>query len=147
MPEQHLSQFNIIRLRCPPDDPRVAEFAEAVDRNQALAESSEGFLWRLSEAPPNPVDSNLFDDPLTSVTLSVWRDLESLERFIWHTEHTDYFRRCKQWFEPTVEPNFVMWWVRPGHRPTLAEAKARLQFLRSKGPTRHAFDWRLTAVG
>ncbi len=136
-----LTQFNIARLKCSLEDPRVKEFAEAIDRIHALAESSDGFLWRLDEPPHNPTDYRMFEDPLVFVTLSVWRDLESLKRFVWHTEHLDFYRRRRQWFEAITEPHLVMWWVRAGHRPNLAEARSRLRFYETKGPTRHAFDW------
>ena len=35
----------------------------------------------------------------------------------------------------------VLWWVPEGHRPTIAEAKARLDLLRELGPTPEAFDF------
>ena len=136
-----LAQFNVARLRCSLEDPRVADFADAVDRVHSLAESSEGFVWRLSETPANPTDNQMFGDPLTFVTLSVWRDLDTLKRFAWHTEHLDYYQRRNQWFDSITEPHLVMWWVREGHRPGLTEARSRLRFLENKGSNRHAFDW------
>jgi hypothetical protein len=37
--------------------------------------------------------------------------------------------------------HFVMWWVAPGHRPSLEEGLARLDHLRAKGDSDHAFGW------
>jgi hypothetical protein len=34
-----------------------------------------------------------------------------------------------------------MWWIEPGHRPTLAEALDRLEHLKAHGASDHAFDW------
>ncbi len=36
----------------------------------------------------------------------------------------------------------TMWWVPAGHRPTVAEAEARLLHLRTHGPTPYAFTLR-----
>jgi hypothetical protein len=35
----------------------------------------------------------------------------------------------------------VMWWIEPGHRPTLGEALERLEQLKTHGSSEHAFDW------
>ena len=45
----HLAQLNIGRLRAPIDAPETAEFKNALDSINALAESSPGFVWRLTE--------------------------------------------------------------------------------------------------
>ena len=34
-----------------------------------------------------------------------------------------------------------MWWVEEGHRPTLHEAKERLDHLTAHGHSDHAFGW------
>ena len=39
------------------------------------------------------------------------------------------------------KPHFVMWWVAAGHRPTIEEAKERLEYLTAHGPSDHAFGW------
>jgi hypothetical protein len=36
----------------------------------------------------------------------------------------------------------VLWWVRKGRRPSIAEATSRLELLRTKGPTYEAFTFR-----
>jgi hypothetical protein len=36
----------------------------------------------------------------------------------------------------------VLWWVLRGHRPTVQEAIAKLELLRSKGPTQEAFTFK-----
>ncbi len=37
--------------------------------------------------------------------------------------------------------HFVMWIIEEGHRPTLQEAKERLDYLNEHGNSDHAFDW------
>jgi hypothetical protein len=75
------------------------------------------------------------------VNLSVWESVEALERFVWQTVHTRFYGRRPEWFDKMDKPHFVMWWVRPGHRPTVDEAKARLEYLTAHGPSDHAFGW------
>ncbi|CAM5680203.1 hypothetical protein SAURM35S_00601 [Streptomyces aurantiogriseus] len=36
----------------------------------------------------------------------------------------------------------ALWWIPAGHRPTVAEAEARLLHLRAHGPTPYAFTLR-----
>jgi hypothetical protein len=40
------------------------------------------------------------------------------------------------------EAFLVRWWVPAGHRQSIAEAIARLEVLRAKGPTPEAFTFR-----
>lgn len=51
-------------------------------------------------------------------------------------------RRRREWFEPMREAFLVLWWVAKGHRPSIDEAIAKLELLRSTGPTAEAFTFR-----
>jgi hypothetical protein len=42
-----------------------------------------------------------------------------------------------------TEDYFAMWWIEAGHRPTISEGVARLERLRSDGPTPDAFTFRV----
>ncbi len=42
-----LAELNIALLRAPIEDPMIAEFANALDEINTLAEASPGFVWRL----------------------------------------------------------------------------------------------------
>eukprot|EP01035_Chromulina_nebulosa_P038890 gene38890-52530_t len=52
-----------------------------------------------------------------------------------------HMRRRREWFEP-MENFMALWWVAAGHRPTPAEALARLDLLARMGPTADAFTFR-----
>ena len=39
-------------------------------------------------------------------------------------------------------PYSVLWWVEAGHRPSVEEAKDRLELLRTHGPTPQAFTFK-----
>ena len=45
-PTHHLAEFNIGTLKHDWDDPRVADFANNIDRVNAIAQRSPGFVWQ-----------------------------------------------------------------------------------------------------
>src|SRR5262245_31722828 len=59
----HLAQFNIGRIRYPLDDPRMADFVNNLDRVNASAERTRGFVWRLQDDSGNATAIHAFDDP------------------------------------------------------------------------------------
>ena len=138
---RQLAQLNIGRLRYPLDDPRMADFVDNLDRVNGIADRSEGFVWRLKDDSGNATSIRAFDDAQIIVNVSVWESVEALERYVWQTVHKRFYGRRHEWFEQFEGPYFVMWWVPNGHRPTVAEALARLDHLKVKGPSDHAFGW------
>ncbi|MFV2002201.1 MAG: DUF3291 domain-containing protein [Paracoccaceae bacterium] len=138
----HLAELNIGRLLAPTDDPRVAEFMSALDAINALAERSDGFVWRLTGAGNNATDLALAaDDPQLVPNLSVWKNVATLEHFVWNTVHRQFYERRAKWFEVLGKMHFAMWWVPAGHLPTLNEALGRLEHLRAHGDSAQAFGW------
>ena len=137
----HLAQLNIARPRFPLEDPRMADFVGNLDRVNAVAERSPGFVWRLIGDGNDATDLSFEDDPDVIINMSVWESGEHLEHFVWNTVHKAIYRRRGEWFPPLGKPHFVMWYVPAGHEPTLAEAKARLDHLAANGPSDHAFGW------
>ena len=137
----HLAQVNVGRLRAPIDHPMIKDFADNLDRINALAESSPGFVWRLKGDGNNATDLAIDDDPLFIPNLSVWEDIPSLGAFVYRSGHIEIMRRRREWFEP-MDVFMVLWWVPAGHRPTIEEAKERLTRLESFGPTPDAFTFK-----
>jgi hypothetical protein len=137
----HIAQLNIGRFRFPTDDPRMAPFMANLDRINALAERSEGFVWRLKDESNNATAIRPAGDPTMAVNLSVWESVEALERFVWATLHKQFYNRKSDWFEKLSTPRFVMWPVPAGHVPDLAEAMERLEHLKSRGDSDFAFGW------
>jgi hypothetical protein len=137
----HLAQLNIARLKFPIDSPEVSEFVDNLDRINALAERSDGFAWRLTDDNGSVTDTPAFDDPMLITNMSVWRDAESLEHFVWNTVHKQIYRKRAEWFSVMDKQHFVMWWVDEGYQPTLEEAKRRLQHLHESGDSDFAFGW------
>lgn len=134
-----LAQLNVARLVAPIDDPRIANFVSQLASINALAESSPGFIWRLQSDGGNATDLPFNDDPLMIANLSVWESVEALQAFTYSSRHVEVLRERRSWFEKPELPHFVMWWVPSGHRPTLSEARERLELLRAYGPGPEAF--------
>jgi hypothetical protein len=138
----HLAQLNIGRLCYEVDDPRMADFMNNLALVNSLAERAPGFVWRYQDDSGNATSTRPYaDDPRMAINMSVWENVEALERYVWQTVHKRFYGRRKEWFEKMDERYFVMWWVPPGHRPTVQEAIERLDHLRKHGPSEHAFGW------
>lgn len=140
----HLAELNVGRLLAPTDDPRVAEFMDNLDRINGLGKRMPGFVWMMegSGEPGVGNTENMIDgDPQYVPNLTVWESVETLEKFVWGTLHKQFFARRAEWFEVLGDMQFVMWWVPEGHKPTLAEALARLEMRRANGDSDEAFGW------
>jgi hypothetical protein len=136
-----LAQLNIARLAAPLDSPQLADFVANLERINALGEASPGFIWRLKDDSGDATALRPFGDDVI-VNLTVWKDVESLRAFVYKSAHVEIFRRRREWFRKPEEASLVLWWVAPGHRPSLDEAWEKLQHLRRNGPTQLAFGFR-----
>ncbi|MEE9388943.1 MAG: DUF3291 domain-containing protein [Paracoccaceae bacterium] len=140
-----LAQLNIGRLVAPTDDPRVADFMNALDKINGMGKRMSGFVWMMQgsgEPGTGNTENAIGDDPLQVSNLTVWEDVKSLENFVWNTAHRQFYERRAEWFELMADMHFVMWWVPKGHQPTLDEALERLEHLRQNGDSDHAFGWK-----
>ncbi|MBS0124293.1 DUF3291 domain-containing protein [Thetidibacter halocola] len=140
----HLAQLNIGRLAAPTDDPRVSEFMANLDRVNGLGKRMPGFVWMMEgsgEPGTGNTENAIGNDPQFVTNLTVWEDVDSLDRFVWGTIHKQFYDRRKEWFEVLGEQHFVMWRVAEGHRPTQAEALDRLAHRKTHGDSDHAFGW------
>jgi hypothetical protein len=72
----------------------------------------------------------------------VWEDLDALSRFVYRTPHAEVMRQGREWFERLAEGHMALWWVPARHRPSVEEAKQRLERLRSHGASPAAFTFR-----
>ena len=136
----HLAQLNIGRFRYPTDDPRMAGFMDNLERVNAIADRSEGFVWRLQDESGNATNLRIGDD--YAVNLSVWENVEALEQFVFKTIHVQFYKKREAWFDAMETPHMVMWWIEEGHVPTLDEALDRLEHLQADGPSEYAFGWK-----
>jgi Domain of unknown function (DUF3291) len=141
MPAYELAQLNIAIMKESLESPGMADFVANLDRINALAEASPGFVWRMQTEEGDATALRPMGDD-TLVNMSVWQDVESLNHYVFKTVHVDIMRRRREWFERMREAATVLWWVRKGHRPDMTEAAEKLQLLRTQGSTEHAFTFR-----
>jgi len=142
--DMHLAELNIGRLVADTDDPRVADFMNALDRVNGMGKRMPGFVWMMEgsgEPGTGNTENNIGGDPRFVANLTVWESVETLEQFVWNTVHRQFYERRQQWFEVLGKMHFVMWWVEPGHQPSLDEALSRLEYLEANGNSDHAFGW------
>jgi hypothetical protein len=111
----HLAVFNIGRPTAPLDSAQLHAFMAGLDALNALAEHAPGF---------------------------VWRSRQELWDFVYRSQHLDFLRRRREWFQHLDEPFLVLWWIPAGHIPSMTEALDRLDQLRRDGPTPAAFTFR-----
>ncbi len=135
----HLAELNIGKFKYPVSDPRMAGFMDNLDRVNAIAERSPGFVWRLKGDNNNATEFRVGDD--MAVNLSVWADAKSLEDYVFKTVHVQFYKKRAAWFDLMEKPHMVFWWVKEGHRPTLGEAHERLQHFEAHGASTFAFGW------
>lgn|SRR5262245_23081864 len=139
--QHHLAQFNIARIKYPLDDPRMREFVENVERVNGLADKIPGFVWRLQDESGHAMNMRVYNDPTILPNLTVWENVEALERFVWQTLHQRFYARREEWFEP-IKTTLVLWSIAAGHRPEMTEGVARLDDLIAHGPSDYAFSWK-----
>ena len=142
MSAYELAQLNIGIIRGPIDSPVMAEFVANLDRINALAERSPGFVWRLQTEEGNATAIRPYPDENIAINMSVWRDLESLNAFVYRSDHLAIMRRRREWFERMTQAFLVLWWIPRGTLPGVEDAIARLELLRAQGPTPAAFTFR-----
>jgi len=142
MADHQLAQLNVARLVAPLDSPRLAEFVAALEPINRLADGSPGFVWRFQTEAGDATSVRPFDDDTIIVNMSVWDSIEALAEYVYLSDHRSYLRRRREWFDRMDEAFVVLWWVPAGHRPSVAEARARLDLLQASVPTPDAFTFR-----
>jgi hypothetical protein len=138
----HLAQINVGRLLHPITDPRIADFVNNLDAVNALAEASDGFVWRLKDATGNATQISAYEDPSIIMNMSVWRSPEHLYEFVYKTVHRRFVQRRKEWFHLFGAQYLALWWLEEGHQPEPGEGQQRLAHLERFGPTAWAFNFR-----
>lgn len=140
--QRELAQLNIARMQAPIDSPQLADFVAELDGINALADGAQGFVWRLQSDQGDATEVPHDFGPDMLVNMSVWASVDDLHQFIYRTAHATVMSRRREWFERMADAYQVLWWVPAGYRPTLVEARQRLDRLRRKGPTPEAFTFK-----
>jgi hypothetical protein len=141
MSQFRLAQLNVAKMKEPLESPAMSDFVGNLDRINALAEQSPGFVWRLKDETGSAVGIRPFGEDFI-INLSVWADVASLSSYAFKSGHVEIMRRRREWFERLVDAHAALWWVPKDHRPSIAEAKERLDHLQQFGVTPHAFTFK-----
>jgi hypothetical protein len=136
-----LAQINLARMIAPLSDPMMAQFVANLGPINALADASPGFVWRLQSEYGDATAVRPYDDDRIIINVSVWQDLDSLREFVYRSAHAQVMKRRPEWFERLTDAYIALWWVPAGHRPTVEEAVARVEYLKRHGPSLEAFSF------
>ncbi|MEZ4670325.1 MAG: DUF3291 domain-containing protein [Anaerolineae bacterium] len=138
----HLAQINIARMVAPLDSPTMHDFVVNLDRINALAESTPGFVWRLKGEGNDATSLRPYNDERIIVNMSVWESVDTLFEYVYKSGHVEIFRRKPEWFERMITPAQTMWWIPAGHVPTVAEGQEKLALLIANGPNPLSFTFK-----
>lgn len=141
MPAYQLAQLNIATMKAPLESPSMADFVANLQRINALAEASPGYVWRLQDEAGDATAFRPFGEDVL-VNLSVWRDVQALSDYVYTSAHTEMLKRRQEWFSKVGAAHMVLWWVPAGHWPSVQEAFERLELLRKQGASAQAFSFR-----
>ncbi len=140
----HLAQINIGRMKAPLDHPAMAGFMSRLDELNALAESSDGFVWRLQGDAGNNTYLRPYEDERIIVNMSVWETVEHLRAYVYSSTHAEVLKQRREWFEKFDGVMMALWWIPAGHVPSIDDAKLRLASVEAHGPTAFAFTFKKT---
>lgn len=131
---------------------QVQGFVDRVPGVYQAADTSDGFharsirdvgtwlhSWGEIELPacfPAPPS-----DKHIAMTLSLWRDLESVAAFSYHGPHGEALTKRREWFEKSKFPEYAAWWVPADHAINWKEGNARLEHLHFNGPSAFSFNF------
>jgi len=107
MNAHHLAEVNIAKRLAPMDDPIMLDFVKNVDRMNAIADQSKGFIWRLQNEDKAEA-SKIFQDDTLIINMSVWETQEALFNYTYHSEHIEVFKRKKEWFSKMILAHMVI---------------------------------------
>lgn len=138
----HLAQANIGIAKYGYDDPEFADFVDNLDRINALADIAPGFVWRYVQEDEHEAGRDVFGDENVLFNMSMWESRDALMDYVYKTDHVDILRRRAEWFLSLDRPIMVLWWQPAGTKPTVTEARQRLDLLAERGPSQDGFTFR-----
>lgn len=141
MKKYHLAQINIAYSRAAREDTIMKGFVDRLDEINGIADNSPGFVWRLQTEEGDATTIQAFEDPLLLVNMSVWEDIDSLKNYVYKSLHVELIQDRDEWFTKIQESHQALWWVPAGHTPSVEEAKEKLLYLQTHGPSEVAFTF------
>lgn len=136
-----LAQINIAQGKDAIDTDAMKGFVNRLDEINAIADSADGFIWRLQTDDGDATTIQAFDDPNLLVNMSVWENIESLKNYVYRTFHVELIQDRDAWFDKIVSVHQTMWWIPEDHIPSIKEGKQKLEYLQKHGSSQQAFTF------
>ncbi|AJR04121.1 DUF3291 domain-containing protein [Siansivirga zeaxanthinifaciens] len=137
----HLAQVNIAKMLGSFNDPVMKPFFDNVERMNAIADSSPGFVWRLKDEDKEEA-THLFKEDNLIINLSVWESPKDLFNYTYHSGHIEVFKRKKEWFSKLKMLHMAFWYIPEHTKPSIKEAHNRLMYINAYGETPYAFNFK-----
>lgn len=139
----YVSIYTVGRLLHPYDHPASRDFFEVGDRIFRQARRSgmvEAFSLDGIAFPEEAIKGEGY--PI--LTLTVWRDLQSLFRFTYSGRHHQALRDRSKWMQPYREKHlsYCLWWTENPEGVSWEEAFKRYNHYIKLGSTPFAFDFK-----
>jgi len=138
----HLAQVNIGVAKYDYEDPGFVEFVDELERINVLADESPGFVWRYVAEDECEAGRDVFGDESLLFNMSMWESREALMDYVYQSDHVNVLRKRAEWFVNQTRPILALWWQPVGTKPTVVEAKYRLDRLAQAGASEDAFTFR-----
>jgi hypothetical protein len=141
--------FTLNVAREPFSQPQMRGFVERIPAIFAEASAAPGFIAfapAMSLAPDDPAmvwPAAKPADHEAAMTLTLWRNLESVFAFAYSRLHAEALQIRREWTVRPAWPTYVAWWIADDEEPTWRDAAQRHEWLTTRGSTPDAFDFRI----
>ena len=139
----YLAQFNVARIKYPLTDPRMWEFVDNVNKIHRVADRIGGLIYRLKDDSGTAMNMTVMNDPMILPNLTIWKNVDSLKRFLDKTVHKFFFNKGSEWFDVWDKSKNCMWYCAESYRPKeMFDGELRMCYMWEHGSTDYAFDWK-----
>ena len=144
MRQKHqLAQVNIAKMNAKDiNDPIMADFVANIERLNELAEKDENFIWRFKGDVDFSLPKHSMDVNSLLVTISVWKSVEGLKKYVHQSMHAEIMKRRKEWFKHIAGFHYALWWIPTGQYPSPTNSKRKIIQLQENGPSKEVFTFK-----
>ncbi|MFJ8262053.1 DUF3291 domain-containing protein [Rummeliibacillus sp. NPDC094406] len=139
-----VSIYTVGKLDKPYDHPASREFFEVGDEIVRQAAKSGQLIELIAPKGAHFNEEIKKLEGFPTLTLTIWKSLQSLYRFTYSGQHRQALRDRSKWMEPYQEKHlsYVVWWTEKQTDVSWKEAFKRYNYYIQHGPTPYAFDFK-----
>ncbi|MBV7504970.1 DUF3291 domain-containing protein [Bacillus sp. sid0103] len=139
-----VSIYTVGRLNHPYDHLASREFFEVGNEVFQQALKSGHLIEAFSSNGVSFPVKDIKGEGFPILTLTVWKNLQSLYRFTYSGQHKQALRDRSKWMEPYQEKHlsYVVWWTEKVKDVSWVEAFKRYNYYIQHGSTPFAFDFK-----